>query len=160
MEQEELANWIQLAAVLAAIAAVVIAVLAALAASIVALVLGSLDRRTALTISTSDHEFQRLFREQDLLQRLLDNYNRGGSTVSGEAGRMGSEALTLIGTIGPDRLPELWASHISSDDSLRTLLVDPEMPSYKKEAIKVQLALNASRRALDAHLESPLRVGR
>jgi hypothetical protein len=154
MEQAQVALWIQVAAVLAAIAAVIIAIFAAVAASGVALVLGWLDRRTALAISTADQQFQRLFREQELLQRLLANYNRGGSTDSGEAQRMGSEALTLIGAIGPERLPELWESHVSSDVSLHAHLEDPEMPPYKKEAIKVQLALNASRRALDAHLRT------
>ena len=109
MEQAEVALWIQVAAVLTAVAAAIIAMFAAVAASVVALVLGWLDRRTALAISTADQQFQRLFREQGLLQRLLANYNRGGSTDSGEAQRMGSEALTLIGAIGPERLPELKA---------------------------------------------------
>ncbi|WP_165789059.1 hypothetical protein [Cryobacterium zongtaii] len=48
MEQVEVALWIQVAAVLAAVAAVIIAMFAAVAASVVALVLGWLDRRTAL----------------------------------------------------------------------------------------------------------------
>ncbi|SDZ26556.1 hypothetical protein [Herbiconiux ginsengi] len=148
MTQDALALWIQVIAVLAAIGAVVAAVLAAVTASVVAVVLGALDRRNAQRISVRDHEFQRLFREQELLQRLLENYNRGGSTDSAEASRMGSEALTLIGAIGPQRLPELWANHVDSDAALHALLDDPEMPDYKKEAIKVQLALNANHRDL------------
>lgn len=156
MEQEDAVFWIQVAAVLAALAAVAIAVLAAVTASVVALILGWLDTRTALAISVRDHEFQRLFREQELLRRLLENYNRGGFADPNEASRMGTEALTLIGAIGPGRLPELWESHVSSDDSLRAHIDDPECPAYKKKAIKIQLALNASRRALDALVgESP-----
>jgi len=91
---------------------------AAMAASVVALVLGWLDRMIALASSTADRQFQRLFREQELLQRLLENYNPGRIQDSDEVGGMGSEALTLIGAIGPERLPELWESRVSSDVSL------------------------------------------
>ena len=66
-------------------------------------------------------------------QPLINSFN--GSSVSrscckdsNEAGRMGSAALTLIGAIGAERLPELWESHVSSDVSLHAHLEDPEMP--------------------------------
>lgn len=148
MTIDEASLWIQAGTVLAATAAVVVAILAALATGVVAIVLGAMDRRNTAMIAARGNQFQQLFREQELLQRLLENYNRGGSSDRAESARMGTEALTLIGAIGPDRLPELWASHVSSDEQLRELLADPEMPDYKKEAIKVQLALNASRRDL------------
>jgi len=148
MAEDQIATWLQVAAVVVAIAAVGAAVLAAIATSVLAIVLGALDRRNVSRVAARDHEFQQLFREQDLLHRLLENYNRGGSSDATESSRMGSDALTLIGAIGPRRLPELWNSHVNSDTSLRESLEDPEMPDYKKEAIKVQLAVNANRAAL------------
>jgi hypothetical protein len=121
---------------------------AAVATSVLALVLGELDRRNARRIAAADRRFQRLARENELLQRLLENYNRGGSSDPAESQRMGSEALTLIGSIGEDRLPGFWESHVSSDEVLTALLDDETMPDWKKDAIRVQLALNASRREL------------
>lgn len=148
MTIDEASLWIQAGTVLAATAAVAVAIFATLATAVVAIVLGAMDRRNTAMIAARGNQFQQLFREQELLQRLLENYNRGGSSDRAESARMGTEALTLIGAIGPDRLPELWDSHISSDEQLQELLADPEMPDYKKEAIKVELALNASRRDL------------
>lgn len=56
---------------------------------------------------------------------------------------MGAEALTLIGVLSPERLPELWKRKVGSDDRLRAAYADPEMPDYKKEALETQLAISA-----------------
>ena len=146
MRLDEIALWIQVAAVIAAVAAVTIAVLAAVATSVIALVLGVLDRRNARRIAEADRRFQRLSREHELLEKLLENYNRGGSSDREETNRMGAEALTLIGAIGPERLPEFWESHVSTDEKLGELLDDATMPDWKKDAIRVQLAMNQNRR--------------
>jgi hypothetical protein len=135
--QENAALWIQVAAVVAAIAT-----------SIVAVVLGVADRRNAREIAAKDRRFQHAQRELELLQRLLENYNRGGSTDPEESQRMGSEALSLVGMVGEQRLPQQWEEMVSSDEHLEGLLQDPEMPDWKKEAIYVQLAVNRVRREL------------
>lgn len=56
--------------------------------------------------------------------------------------RLGAEALTLVGTLGPDLVPELWARKVGDDEKLRTHFADPGFPQYKRDAIEVQLAMN------------------
>lgn len=81
--------------------------------------------------------------ELEALTRLTQNLNRGGSTDDLERARMGAEALTLVGVLSPDRIPELWEQKVGSDDRLRAAFADPEMPEYRKEALEAQLAINA-----------------
>lgn len=123
------------------------AVLAAIAASIVALLISALDRRNARRIADADRasalRHSHLMFELDALTRLSQNLNRGGSTDALERAQMGAEALTLVGVLSPERVPELWERKVGNDDRLRAAFNDPEMPDYKKEALEAQLAISA-----------------
>lgn len=129
-------DWIQPAAVLAAVTAAVIA-----------LIVSALDRRNARKIAEADRasELRRahLLFELEALTRLSENLNRGGSSDNAESKRMGAEALTLVGVLSPERIPELWKRKVGSEDQLRAAYADPEMPLYKKEALEAQLAISA-----------------
>lgn len=126
----QVALWVQVAAVLAAVGA-----------SIIALWIAAADRRNARRIAAEDRRLATLRVDLDLLMRLLENYNKGGSTDRAEASRMGTEALTLVGVLGPERVPHAWGEKVVSADRLRELLQDPEMPYWKKDAIRVQLSV-------------------
>ncbi|MFS0852539.1 hypothetical protein [Microbacterium sp. 179-I 3D4 NHS] len=149
MDTEVIGNWIQ-----------VLVVIAAIGAAIVALVVSSKDRRNAQKIAEGDRAAAaevaaadrrealrqaHLMFELETLSRLLENLNRGGSSDRQESSKMGAEALTLIGLLGRDRIPHLWDQRAGDDAKLRASLEDPKMPDYKKEAIRVQLAVNAVR---------------
>lgn len=56
---------------------------------------------------------------------------------------MGAEALTLVGVLNPDRVPELWERRVGNDDRLRAAFNNSKMPDYKKEALETQLAISA-----------------
>lgn len=144
MTQDELSNWIQ-----------VVAVLAAVGASIVALVVSAKDRRNAREIADADRaaslHHARLLFELEMATRLLENKNRGGSTDPIERAQLGAEALTMIGVLGYDRVPRQWSRRVDrDDDGLSDLLIDPETPEWKKDAIETQLAVNSILRAIDA----------
>lgn len=130
------------------------AVLAAITAAIVALVVSALDRRNARRIADADRasslRHAHLMFELDALTRLSQNLNRGGSTDALERARMGAEALTLVGALNPQRLPELWDRKVGDDERLRAAFNDPEMPDYKKEALETQLAISAVLREIRA----------
>lgn len=128
--EETVALWIQ-----------AVAVVVAIATGVIAIILGVVDRRNTRIVAEQDRAFTRLMVERELLAKLLENYNNGGSTDREEASRMGSEALTLIGLIGERRLPDLWASHVDGESALRLSLDDPDMPDWKKDAIRVQIAV-------------------
>lgn len=123
------------------------AVLAAVFAAIVALVISALDRRNARRIADADRASSlrhgHLMFELQALTRLSENLNRGGSTDRQEVARMGAEALTLVGVLSPERVPELWERKVGDDDRLRAAFADPDMPDYKKEAIEAQLGISA-----------------
>nr|WP_201470992.1 hypothetical protein [Microbacterium hydrocarbonoxydans] len=147
----------------------IFAVLAAVGASIVALTVSAKDRKSAQAIAKGDrtaaaelaaqdrrealHQAHLIF-ELEALTRLLENLNRGGSTDRAEAGRMGAEALTLVGVLGQERVPHLWEEKAADDEKLQAHFVDPDMPQYKKDAIEVQLAVNALRREIRAVLDA------
>ncbi|AZZ55915.1 hypothetical protein [Rathayibacter iranicus] len=139
----------------------VTAVLAAVVASIIALVVSALDRRNARSIADADRAAAarqaRLQVELTAATRLLENQVRGGSTDPHERKRMGAEALTLIGLLGKERLPELWADHVKRDDEgLRKLKEDPGTEMWQTYAIEVQLAMNAILRDMDESAVPPL----
>ncbi len=123
------------------------AVLAAVVAAIIALIISWLDRRNARRIADADRasalRHSHLMFELEALTRLTQNLNRGGSSDDLERAQMGAEALTLVGVLSPDRIPELWERKVGSDDRLRAAFADPEMPEYKKEALEAQLAISA-----------------
>lgn len=147
----------------------ILAVLAAVGASIVALVVSSKDRKSAQMIANDDRAAAALLAAQDrtealrqahvifeleALTRLLENFNRGGSSDREESSRMGAEALTLIGVLGRERVPHLWDERAGNDEKLQAHYDDPEMPKFKKNAIEVQLAVNALRREIREALDT------
>lgn len=143
MTEAQLSNWIQIAAVLAAVGA-----------SIVALIVSALDRRNARKIADADRaaslHHARLLFELEMASRLLENNNRGGSTDAIERAQLGAEALTMIGILGRGRVPRQWARRVDrDDDGLSDLLADPDLPDFKKDAVETQLAVNAILRAID-----------
>lgn len=123
------------------------AVLAAVTAAIVALVVSALDRRNARQIADADRasalRHAHLMFELETLTRLSENLNRGGSTDPAESRRMGAEALTLVGALSPERVPDLWQRKVGDDERLQAAMNDPEMPAHKIEALETQLAINA-----------------
>lgn len=131
----ELTDWIQ-----------VVAVLVAVGASLVALYISDRDRTNARQIAAADRRAAlrqaKLLVDLENLTRLAENLNRGGSTDPAETKRMGAEALTLIGLIGPDLLPTQWAKRVGSNAHLEAKLRDEDFPEFKKYAIEAQLAVN------------------
>lgn len=65
--------------------------------------------------------------ELEALSRLSQNLNRGGSTDALERAQMGAEALTLVGLVGPERVPRLWERKVSDHDRLRAARDRPDM---------------------------------
>lgn len=120
--------------------------LAAIIAAVVALVIGALDRRNARTIAADDRKASlahaKLMFDLNVLSRLLENLNRGGSSDPAESKRMGAEALTLIGLLGPDLIPTQWNHRVGDEAKLQRLLDDDDFPEWKKNAIEVQVAVN------------------
>lgn len=111
------------------------------------------DRAAAIQVAREDRReslrHARLMHELDTLAQLLQNLNRGGSADRDESKRMGAEALTLIGQLSKERLPNLWSERAGDEEKLRAAYEDPEMPQYKKDALEAQLAVNAILREID-----------
>lgn len=158
MTSADIGNFIQIAVVIAAVAA-----------AIVALVVSAKDRRNAQKIAEDDRasaarlaaEDRRealrqthLMYELQALAKLLENLNRGGSSDPAETRKMGAEALTLIGALGPERLPHLWEERVGGDARLKAAYEDPEMPAYKKDALEAQLAVSSVLEEIRAALEA------
>ncbi|MDQ0645536.1 hypothetical protein [Microbacterium murale] len=119
------------------------AIVVAVAASIVALATSAADRRNTREIARREQaaslKREHLMFQLDVLARLTENLNRGGSTDRDESARMGTEALTLVGLLDAELVPNLWSQKLDSESALRRLLDDPEMPEWKKWAIESQL---------------------
>lgn len=136
MTKEEIALWVQVAAVVAAVVA-----------AIIALVISALDRRNARQIAAADRrialEHDQLLFEQSELLRLLQNLRRGGHTDGDKAKDMGAEAGAIVGALGPGRLPRNWATLIAkTDDELRDFLDDASQPEWLRRSEEAQVALN------------------
>lgn len=91
-------DWIQLGAVLAAVAA-----------SMVALAIATIDRRTQLRIAERDRAQSRLALELEYAIRLSANLNMGGSPDPAESKRLGAEAMALVGAVGERWVPRHYA---------------------------------------------------
>lgn len=145
MTTEELNLWIQS-----------LVAVAAIGAAIIALVVSSRDRKNARDIAAEDRRTSlahaKLMFDLETLARLLENLNRGGSTNPEETQRLGAEALTLIGLLGPDLVPVQWTKRVGSDEKLRSLVVDDAHPEWKRNAIEVQLAVNQVTARIKAEL--------
>lgn len=124
------------------------AVLTAIAASIVALVIAHFDRRTQLRIARRGIEQQRLLVELEYAVRLSANRNRGGSSNSEERDKLGAEALALAVVVGERWVPRQWerASDSKSPEQMREQLEAPETvdnPQWVKDKIESGLAVQA-----------------
>ena len=146
MTGEEVGLWIQGASVVVA-----------LGASVLALALGVTDRRAAQRNAEDDRRAARalaederraalrqahLLVELEALLRLAENQRRGGSSDAEESSRLGSEAATLTGLIGPERLPHLSAQlNPESDAELRDYMQASDTPEWQRRAVEAHLAL-------------------
>jgi hypothetical protein len=110
------------------------------------------DRRAAQSLAEEDRRFtirrDALLLELDAAVRLSENLLRGGSLDHQESQRLGTEALVLTSTLGPERVPVRWKRVSASDAEIRELLTEPEMPSWKKDGLEAQLAANVILREL------------
>jgi len=84
-----ISDWIQLAAVVAAVGA-----------SITALLIATRDRQVQRDPARKDREQARLALEIEHAIRLSHNLNHGGSTDPSETNRLGAEAMALAGVLG------------------------------------------------------------
>jgi hypothetical protein len=137
MTKEEIALWVQVAAVVAAVLA-----------AIVALIVSALDRRNSRRIADDDRraalkQAHMMFELQALL-KLAQNKNRGGHTDSNIAKDMGAEWAGLVGALGPDRVPRNWAKLVdSTPEEIEAMLADDNTAVEHKESVEAHLALAA-----------------
>lgn len=119
-------------------------VTATFAAVVAALVIAAVDRRAADRRAEQDRAAARrearMRHELDMLARLAELLNRGGSTDSSKSARMGSEtAALLVALDGERRLPIAWATHVRgslADAEARLRKQDtPDWRSGANEAI-------------------------
>jgi len=79
----------------------------------------------------------------DLLVRLTENLERGGSTDPQESARMAAEAGALITAIGPDLLPRAWARRHELIEEVRERQAERErQPDWRDDADEAALALH------------------
>jgi hypothetical protein len=110
------------------------------------------DRKVSQELAAEDRRFtirrDTLLLELDAGVRLTENLLRGGSEDLKESQRMGTEAMVLTSTLGPERVPIRWARMLASDEQILEALKDPEEPEWHAEALEAQLATNAILREL------------
>lgn len=138
-----ISDWIQIAAVLAAVGA-----------SGVALFISWKDRKQALKVALHQAQLSRLAVELEYAVRLAANRSRGGSTDPLEVKRLGAEALALTGVVGERWAPHQFNRAVSGKDraTLEAHLQDPdsETPQWVKDKIEAGLAVH---RIVDAMYE-------
>jgi hypothetical protein len=137
MTNVDIALWVQVAAVLAAVGA-----------AIVALVISRQDRENARKIAAEDRRTAllqgKLMFELEALLRLSQNLRRGGHEDTGISKDMGAEAGALIGAIGPERLPTNWDKRVAqTPEELRAFVQDETKQDWLRRAVEAQLALMA-----------------
>lgn len=112
------------------------AVLAAVGASIIALVIAAKDRRSAM-------RQQRLMFELDAARRLSILEARGGHTDSATSKEMGAETLALISLLGRDRVPKMWDRRVGkSEAELRKYVDNDRAPEWSRDAVEAALAMD------------------
>lgn len=143
---EELALWVQVAAVLVALGAAVAAIWVGAVDRRNAQRIADEDRRNAQRIAEDDRRAalrqSRLMFELDAALRLAENQRRGGSSDQAESSRMGTEAGVLAGLLGPELLPHLSSElNPESEDELREYMAQADTPEWKRRAVEAHLAL-------------------
>ncbi|ROP74080.1 hypothetical protein EDF19_0155 [Curtobacterium sp. PhB115] len=159
VKMEELALWVQVAAVLAALVAAVAAVWVGARDRRNAQRIADEDRRHAQRIAEDDRRAalrqSRLMFELDAALRLAANQRRGGSTDKDERARMGTEAAVLTGFLGPELLPHLTSElNPETDEELRRYMADPGTEEWKRRATEAHLAMLRVVRDLRAETEA------
>lgn len=109
-------DWIQVAAVLAAVGA-----------SSTALRIATKDRHEQRELARRDREQTRLALELDYALRLSENLNHGGSTDPTETKRLGAEAMALGGVLGEQWVP-IYYRHLMDGRSVAELEALPAQP--------------------------------
>jgi len=95
------------------------------------------DRRAAADRAAAREAAQHHL-DLELLIRLAENLQRGGSSDTREPQRMGAEARALLGALGPDRLPFAYDRYAGLDgDGLRALIDDAARPDWLRCANEV-----------------------
>jgi hypothetical protein len=154
MTKEELALWVQVAAVVAAVLA-----------AIIALVVSALDRRNARRIADEDRRAAlkqaHMMFELQALQRLAQNTTRGGHIDSNISKDMGAEWAALVGAIGPERVPINWASLVDlPPEEIEAKLADGSTPEWLKKSIEAHKALAAVAEEIRRENEASNAAGR
>lgn len=125
----------------------IVAVLVAVAAAVSALVIATVDRRTQLRIARKQATLSRLSIELEYAVRLSTNRNMGGSSDPAESKRLGAEALALASVVGPRWVPTQYQKAVNgkSPEELRASLSDEdsETPQWVKWKIESGLAVQA-----------------
>lgn len=133
--ENDIALWVQGAAVLVAVGA-----------SLVALVTSHLDRRNNRKIAAetraADIRVRSLLLELEYAIRLATNRNMGGSSDSGESKRLGAEALALVTLLGAERVPAQWEKLVGhGSEELLGKMDEPETPDWVKHKIETGAAV-------------------
>jgi hypothetical protein len=95
------------------------------------------DRRAEADRAAAREDAQHRL-DLEMLVRLAENLQRGGSTDPQESTRMGSEARALLGALGPERLPLAYAEYTAlAGDELRAHIDDESREEWKRCANEV-----------------------
>lgn len=123
------------------------ATLVALATGIAALSIAHKDRRHATKLAEDDRRSAlrqaQLMSELDAATRLAINLGRGGHMDKEIRKSMGTEALTLITLLGPERVPDLWASRSASTEDLRAKADDESREPWDRGRAEAAGAMSA-----------------
>ncbi len=121
-------------------------VVTAVGASIVALIIASKDRENARKIAAEDRQTSirqaRLLFEWEAAKRLSIIEARGGHSDPVISKDMGAESLALIGLLGAERVPRMWARRVGKTDAELTAFVEDETnQQYLRDAVEAERAV-------------------
>jgi hypothetical protein len=121
------------------------AVLAAVGASIVALVISASDRRTQIELAQRERAQARLATELEYAVRLSANRNMGGSSDPAETKRLGAEAMALAVVVGRRWVPNQYdyLTEGKTMDELRATFDNEESPDWVKWRNEAAAAVQA-----------------
>lgn len=133
--ENDIALWVQSAAVLVAVGA-----------SLVALSTSYLDRRNNRRIAAetraADIRVRSLLLELEHAIRLATNRNMGGSSDGRESNRLGAEATALVTLLGKERVPVQWENLVGhGPEELLGKMDEPETPDWVKHKIETGIAV-------------------
>lgn len=117
------------------------------ASVVAALLIAVLGNRAADRRATADRLAARQAAQHrfdlELLVRLAENLQRGGSTDPLEVPRLGAEARALIGALGPQRVPLSFNKYgAESMEKVRAMVDDESREAWQRCALEVVLELH------------------